>query len=115
MKHREPTFEERMAASAKAKQAQLEKARAKFPANDPEFAEKQRKRQAIHAARDARVSERKAAKKREAEAKAEMEVARLTAQAAADEEKRKREIELEAERKAERDRRHAARKARQRK
>ncbi len=101
-----------MAASAKAKQAQLEKARAKLPVNDPEFAEKQRKRQALHAAREARASERKAAKEREAQAKAEMEAARLAAQAAAEEEKRKREIELEAARKAERDRRYAARKAR---
>lgn len=102
-----------MAASAKAKQAQLEKARAKLPANDPEFAQKQKKRQAIHAAREARLNERKAAKERESEAKAEMEAARLAAQSAAEEEKRKREIALEAERKAERDRRYAARKARQ--
>lgn len=69
--------------------------------------------QAIHTAREARASERKAAKKREAEAKAEMEAGCLVAQAAADEEKRKREVALEAQRKAERDRRYAARKARQ--
>jgi len=110
MKHHEPNFGDRLKAAAKAKQALLEKARAKAPANDPKFAERQAARREVSIAREARVSERKAAKLaakiREA-AEQEAREAEAVEQAA-------REIVLEAERKAARDARYAARKARQR-
>src|SRR5580700_10092606 len=41
MRDREPSLAERKSTSDKAKQAQLERARAKAPANDPKFAERQ--------------------------------------------------------------------------
>ncbi len=49
---KQPTLEERRAMAAKAKQAQLEAARAKAPANDPQFAERQAARLAAAEARD---------------------------------------------------------------
>ena len=64
---KEPTLEERREQAAKAKQAQLEAARAKLPANDPKFAERQAARVKTSEARDARAVERKA--QRAAEAK----------------------------------------------
>ena len=113
-----------MKAAAKAKQALLNKARAKAPANDPEFAKRQAARRAVAIAREARVSERKAAKlaakiRETAEQEArEAEAAEQAAEQEAREteaaEQAAREIVLEAERKAARDARYAARKARQR-
>jgi len=84
-------FNERMSTAAKARQALLEKFRARPKPDDPAVVERQAARLATRLARDARAAERKAA--REAE------------QAA-------REAALEAERKAARDARYAARKAR---
>ncbi len=100
MKNHVPNFGDRLKAAAKAKQALLEKARAKAPANDPKFAERQAARREVSIAREARVSERKAAK--------------LAAKIREAAEQEAREIVLEAERKAARDARYAARKARQR-
>jgi hypothetical protein len=80
-------FEERRSTAAKAKQAQLEAARAKSPANDPNFAERQAARRMASEARDLRALERKAqrlaeAKRRETAA-AENELARVRALEAA--------------------------------
>ena len=125
MKRYEPSFANRLSTAAKAKQAQLENARASNPANDPGFAERQAARHALSVAREARVSERKAAKlaekTRKAEERAAEETARAIALNAEQErlkaeiaEQERRKIVLEAERKAARDARYAARKARQR-
>ena len=51
MRNREPTLAERRETAAKAKQALLERARAKAPSNDPGFAARQEERRAIAAAR----------------------------------------------------------------
>ena len=108
-----------MAVAAKAKRAQLEKAQANNPANDPGFAERQAGRRAAAIAREARKAERKAAKLVDETRKAEEELAHEIALKAEQErhkaevgEQAAREIALDAERKAERDRRYAARKTR---
>jgi hypothetical protein len=123
MKSKEPTLAERQSMAAKAREAQLQKARAKSPVNDPGFAERQAERQAVGIAREARAAERKAAKladqaRKEAQRIAE-EAARAIALKGEQEtreaqraEREAREIALQAERKAERDARYAARKAR---
>ncbi len=125
MKKHEPSLADRLGVAAKARQAQLEKARAKTPSNDPKFAERQAARRAIAVAREARIAERKAAKLAEEARKAEEQAAKDAARAEAlkaEEEARKaemaeiadREVALMAERKAARDLRYAARKARRR-
>ncbi len=125
MKKHEPSLTDRLGAAAKARKAQLERARAIAPANDPEFAERQAARRLAAEKREVRVAERKAAKladkTRKAKEQADEEIARAIALKAEEEaraveaeEHAAREIALEAERKAERDRRYAARKARQR-
>jgi hypothetical protein len=119
------TFADRLSAAAKAKQALLERARAKNPANDPAFAERQAARRATIAARDARIAERqaekKAAEEREAAERAEREAARVLADkleaerlAAERIAEGDRLVALAAEQKAARDARYAARKARKR-
>jgi hypothetical protein len=100
MKHGEPSRADRMKASANAKKAEIAKAHARLPANDPGFGERQAARRAVGIARDLRIAERKAATLAEA--------ARAAAEQAA------REVVLEAERKTARDLRYAARKARKR-
>ena len=62
MSGRKIDFADRLETAAKAKQALLEKARAKDPANDPEFAARLAERAAIAAAREARETERRLAK-----------------------------------------------------
>lgn len=125
MKRHEPSLTDRLGAAAKARKAQLERARAIAPANDPEFAERQAARRLVAEKRVVRVAERKAAKladkARKAKEQADEEIARAIALKAEEEarvaeaeEHAAREIALEAKRKAERDRRYAARKARQR-
>ncbi|MBL6954858.1 MAG: hypothetical protein ISR50_19665 [Alphaproteobacteria bacterium] len=125
MKRHEPSLSDRLGGAAKARQAQLEKARANAPANNPKFAEKQAARLAISVARQARVAERKAAKLAEQARKAEEQAAAEAERAltlAAEQKAREaeliaeadREVALIAERKAARDARYAARKARNR-
>jgi hypothetical protein len=120
---REKGFGDRLGDAARARQAQLERARAKSPANDPEFAARQEARRLAEVARAARQEERRQAKlaalEREAEEKKAAEAARaveLAAEAAAREAEKaelaRRAIEREAEQKAARDARYAARKAR---
>lgn len=123
MRDREPTLEERRATALKAKLAQLEKARAKLPANDPLFAEKQAARVATAKARDERDAERKAAKLAKAEAdkiahaeaeknRREQEEADVKARALQAVEDARRREEEDVEKKKARDARYAARKAR---
>ena len=121
----EKSFNDRLADQAKARTAQLERARAKSPANDPEFAKRQAERKRIADERDARVAaraadkaaemEREAARKT-ADALAKVEAERLEAE---EREKAKRAesdklVQLLAEQKANRDARYAARKAKKR-
>ena len=125
MKKYEPSFTDRLGTAAKARRAQLEKARENAPANDPRFAEQQSARRLVAEKRKVRLAERKAAKQaeevRKAKDQAKEEIARAIAlkaeeeaRAAEEEERRVREIALAAERKAKRDRKYAARQARQR-
>jgi Family of unknown function (DUF6481) len=107
-------FSERLSTAAKARQATLERFRARPRADDPSAVERQVARLATSQAREAR----KAARAAET-ARVEEEAIRKTAEdaarkAAAEVEKAAQEATLEAERKAGRDARYAARKARQR-
>jgi hypothetical protein len=112
-------FADRAAAAAAAKQALIEKFKAKPASDDPAVLARQAERRAVAEARDVRAAERKVVKEAEAARKlaenqerlaelarqAEAEAARLAEQARRDE-------EIKAQRKAERDARYAARKAR---
>lgn len=120
---REKGFNDRLEAAAKAKQAQLERARAKSPLNDPDFTRRQAERKRLAEEREARVAaraaEKAAAAQREAERRAAEEAARLEAERLADEARAKarreeadRLVALAAEQKAARDARYAARKQR---
>jgi Family of unknown function (DUF6481) len=107
-------FNERLSTAAKAKQATLEKFRARARADDPAVLERQAARLATSQARDGRKAARVAETTRleeEAIRQAADDVAR---KAAAEAENAGQEVTLEAERKAARDARYAARKARQR-
>ncbi|MGD0143047.1 MAG: DUF6481 family protein [Rhizomicrobium sp.] len=120
---KEKSLADRLSEAAKAKQAQLERARAKSPANDPDFAARQEARKAVAEAREIRAAQRAkdklANKAREAEQRiideaARAEAAKLEQQRREAElaERKKREAALEIERKAARDARYAARKNR---
>lgn len=122
---KEKGFSDRLEAAAKAKQAQLERARAKSPQNDPDFAKRQAERKRQAEEREARILARAAEKaaqaKRDAERKALEEAARLQAEKLAEAERLKarreeadRLVALAAEQKAARDARYAARKQRKR-
>jgi Family of unknown function (DUF6481) len=107
-------FNERLSTAAKARQATLEKFRARPRADDPAAVERQAARLATSHARDARKAARAAEIARlqeEAVRQAAEEVAR---KATAEVERAAQEVTLEAERKAGRDARYAARKARRR-
>ena len=70
MKSRDATFTDRLETAAKAKQAQLARARAKDPTKDPEFAARQEARAAAAYAREERESDRQIAKLAEREKEA---------------------------------------------
>ncbi|PZM10736.1 DUF6481 family protein [Rhizobium tubonense] len=118
-------FAERRKAAAEAKKLLLKKFETAPKADDPEMVAKRAEREAISAARELRRAERERLKQ-EANERQLAEAAALTEAATAaeraDAEAREsaakdriaRVIADEAERKAERDRRYAARKARQR-
>ena len=53
MKNFEPDFANRLTTAAQAKQALIKKAKAKNPANDPEYAKKQAERRALNVSRAA--------------------------------------------------------------
>ena len=108
---------ERLARAAEARQKALEKFKGRPGADDPEVVKRRQEREAIAAARAVREAEREARKEKEAAERAEREVKEK-----AEREVRERREAVEkvirdaaeaAERKADRDRRYAARKARQ--
>lgn len=114
-------FADRRKAAAEAKQLLLKKFEKAPKPTDPEVQAKRAEREAIAAARAARQAERERVKQEErdrqlAEAAAVAEAAEAAAKALQAESSNRiaRVIADEAERKAERDRRYAARKARQR-
>jgi hypothetical protein len=110
--HARTNFDDRLSAAAAAKQALLERFRARPSADDPAEIARQAALQAISDARDVRAAERKAAKEAEAaRVAAELAARRVQDQIAAAEAK-VRAAAAEAERKAARDARYAARKAR---
>jgi hypothetical protein len=115
-----PGFGERLTAAATAKQAVLERFRAKTAGSDPDFLKKQAERLAVAQAREARLAERKAAREAQEAAELAARQAREAAEKAEREEREAREraeasawkAALEEEKKKERDARYAARKAR---
>jgi len=117
-------FADRQKTAAAAKLKLLEKFKAAPKVDSPEMVAKRAERVTIAQEREARRAERLRVKKEEAERKAAEAVALAQAEALAKAEEdakrptkanlAKRVIATEAERKAERDRKYAARKARQR-
>ncbi len=110
--HARTNFDDRLSAAAAAKQALLERYRARPTAGDPAWIEQQAALKAIADAREARAAERRAAKEAEAARVAAELAARVTAEKIAAAEAKARAAAIEAERKAARDARYAARKAR---
>jgi hypothetical protein len=102
---KQPTFQERAALAAKAKQSALEKMRAKAPIDEAALAQKQAARLAKEAAEAKAREEKRAALEQE---KAERKARALEKAARAE----KASSMTEAERKAARDARYAARKSR---
>ena len=113
---KEKTFSDRLSAAATARQAALERFRARPSADDPEVLKRREERQAIAEARAIREAERKAIKEAEAIARAEQEAKDKIEREARERreaiEKVIRDASEAAERKALRDARYAARKAR---
>jgi hypothetical protein len=110
--HTRTNFDDRLSAAAAAKQALLERFRARPAADDPTEIARQAALKAIADARDARAAERKAAKDAEAARLAAEQAARKVQEEAAAKEAKVRAAAQEAERKAARDAKYAARKAR---
>ncbi len=114
---KEKTFGDRLSAAASARQAALERFRARPSADDPAVIKRKEERMAIAASREAREAERKVLKEAEAAARAVQEAKDKVEREARERreaiEKVIREASEAAERKAERDARYAARKARQ--
>ena len=114
---KDQNLNERLERAAKARQAILEKFKARPAADDPEVIKRRGERMAIAEARKVRETERAVRKAKEAEERAAREVIEKAEQEARDRraaiEKVIRDSAEAAERKAERDRRYAARKARQ--
>lgn len=110
--HARTNFDDRLSAAAAAKQALLERFRARPTAGDPAWAEQQAALKAIADAREARTAERRAAKEAEAARVAAELAARRKQEQIAAAEARARAAAEEAARKAARDARYAARKAR---
>lgn len=107
---KQPTFQERAALAAKAKQAALEALRAKPPVDEAVLAERQAAREAREAAL-AKASEEKRAARESAKAAKKALAAEQAAEKAAAV-KPDAPVMTEAERKAARDARYAARKSR---
>jgi hypothetical protein len=110
--HARTNFDDRLSAAAAAKQALLERFRARPSPDDPAEIARQAALKAVSDARDVRIAERKAAKEAEAARLAAEEAARRVQAQAAAAEAKVRAAAAEAERKAARDARYAARKAR---
>jgi len=105
MAFKQPTFQERAALAAKAKQAALDKLRAKPPVDDAVVAQQREARLAREAAAARAAEEKRAARELEKAKKKEEAAAKATASAPAPK-------LTEAEQKAIRDARYAARKNR---
>lgn len=110
--HARTNFDDRISAAAAAKQALLERFRARPSPDDPAEIERQAALKAIADARDLRAAERRAAKEAELQRLAAEAAARKAAELAAAQEAKRQAALLEAERKAARDAKYAARKAR---
>ncbi len=122
---KEKGFNDKLQDQAKARAAQLERARAKSPQNDPDFAKRQAERKKLAEDREARIAQRAAEKAEEARLAAERKAAEAAAKAEADKlaeedrlrlrrEEADRLVALAAEQKAARDARYAARKNKKR-
>ena len=110
--HTRTNFDDRLSAAAAAKQALLERFRARPSTDDPVWIAQQEALKAIADARDGRNAERKAAKEAEAARVAAELVAKRLAEQAEAVAAKARAATLEIERKAARDAKYAARKAR---
>jgi hypothetical protein len=114
---KEQDLKERLARATKARQAALEKFKARPPADDPAVVARAAERKAVAEAREARAQERAAIKAKEGEERAAREAIEKVEREARERreaiEKVIRDATEAAERKADRDRRYAARKARQ--
>lgn len=114
---KDQNLNERLERAAKAKQALLEKFRSRPPQDDPEMIKRREERLAIAAAREERAAARQVLKAKEAEERAAREAIEKVEREARERreavEKVIRDSAEAAERKADRDRRYAARKARQ--
>jgi len=114
--YKEKTFGDRISAAATARQAALDRFRARPAADDPEVIRRREERMAIAAARATREAERRLIKEAEAAARAEQEAKDKVEREARERreaiEKVIRDASEAAERKAERDARYAARKSR---
>jgi Family of unknown function (DUF6481) len=115
--YKEQNLTERLDRAAKARQEALERFRARPKDDDPAVVKRRQERMAIAAAREAREAARKAQKAQEAAERAAREAVEKAEREARERreaiEKVIRDAAEAAERKAERDRRYAARKARQ--
>lgn len=114
--YKDKTFSDRLSEAQTARQAALERFRARPAADDPEVVKRREERMAIAAAREARAAERRAAKEIEAAARAEREAIEKVEREARERreavQKVIRDAAEAAERKAARDARYAARKVR---
>lgn len=113
---KEQNFAQRISASNSARQAAVEKLKAKLDPNDPAAVERRAERLAVAQAREARIAERQAAREAEQKRQEEERKAREAEERAEREARQIREAEeqerLRLEQKAARDARYAARKAR---
>ena len=114
---KEKTFKDRLSEATAARQAALERFRARPNEDDPEVLRRKQERLQIAEAREAREAERKTRKEAEARARAEQEAIEKVEREAREKreaiEKVIREASEATERKKERDARYAARKSRQ--
>jgi Family of unknown function (DUF6481) len=115
--YKDQDTKERLARAAEARQKALEKFKARPGPDDPEVIKRRQEREAIAAAREVREKERAIVRAKEAAERAEREAKEKAEREAREKreaiEKVIRDAAEAAERKAERDRRYAARKARQ--
>ena len=92
-----PDFDERLSAAASARQALLDRFRAKINGSDPEFLKKQAERLEIAQAREARIAERKALKEaQEAAERAARETKEATERAEREEREARERVEAAA-------------------
>jgi hypothetical protein len=114
---KEKSFNDRLSAAQAAREAALQRFRARPGPDDPEVVKRREERLEVARAREVRAAQRRAVKEAEAAARAEQEAREKVEREAREKreaiEKVIREAAEAAERKKERDARYAARKARQ--